>query len=119
MLPLVRAIVRDIQEKGEALRSIGNEGRGSSPRFQSAMDEIAQLIAELESLGCFYKDNGFHVGLVVFPALINGQVILLCWQSDEDAVTHYHRQDEGFAGRRRIPPNWFAAGQLPFSASPA
>ena len=77
------------------------------------MGQIAELVEELEDLGCFYRDGGYHDGLVVFPALINGQDILLCWRSDEDAVTHYHRQDEGFAGRRRIPPNWYATGRLP------
>ncbi len=113
MLPLVRVIVRDIQEKGDALRSLGSEGRGKSPRFQAVMDEIAELVAELEDLGCFYRDGGFQTGLVVFPALINGQIFYLCWQSDEPSVSHYHRQDEGFAGRRRIPPNWYAGGPLP------
>lgn len=120
MLPLVRAIVRDIQERGDELRSLGSEGRGCSPRFQKAMAKIAELVEELESLGCSYRDGGYHDGLVVFPALINGQEILLCWRSDEDAVAHYHRQDEGFAGRRRIPPNWFGSGRLPLpSHSPS
>jgi hypothetical protein len=113
MLPLIRSIVGDIQEKGEALRSLGAEGRGKSPRFQRAMEDIGNLIKELEALGCGYTDGGYHDALVVFPALINGQNFWLCWRSDEAAVTHYHRQDEGFAGRRRIPPNWYATGQFP------
>ena len=109
MLPLVRAIVRDILEKGNDLRSLGTEGRGVSPRFQKAMAEITSLVAELEKLGCSYKDIGFQTGLVDFPALINGQEIFLCWQSDEEAIVHYHRDDEGFAARRHIPPNWYSA----------
>ncbi len=113
MLPLVRSIVRDIQEKGDDLRALGWEGRGNSPRFQKALAETAGLVHELESLGCAYKDVGYHDGLVVFPALINGQHVWLCWRSDEEMVVHYHRQDEGYAGRRRIPPNWYRAGQCP------
>ena len=109
MLPLVRAIVWDILEKGNDLRSLGTEGRGVSPRFQRAMAGITSLVAELEELGCSYKDIGFQTGLVDFPALISGQEIYLCWQSDEDAIVHYHRADEGFAARRRIPPNWYAS----------
>ena len=108
MLPLVRVIVRDILEKGNDLRALGTEGRGVSPRFQKAMAEITAFVAELEELGCFYKDIGFQTGLVDFPALINGQEIYLCWQSDEETIVHYHRHDEGFAARRRIPPNWYA-----------
>ncbi len=117
MLPLVRAIVRDILERGDILRSLGSEGRGVSPRFQKAMDDISALTQELEDLGCRYKDAGFCLGMVDFPACINGQEILLCWQSDEDLVCHYHRKDEGYAGRRRIPPNWYANGQFPVAAT--
>lgn len=113
MLPLVRVIVRDIQEKGAELRSLGSEGRGPCPRFQKKMSQIAEFIEELEELGCFYRDSGYHMGLVVFPALINGQEVYLCWQSDEEAVAHYHRLDEGFAARRRIPPNWYSTGRFP------
>ena len=115
MLPLVRAIVRDILEKGNDLRSLGTEGRGVSPSFQKAMAEITSLVGELEELGCSYKDIGFQTGLVDFPALINGQEIYLCWQSDEDAIVHYHRHDEGSAARRRIPPNWYASSAHAFS----
>lgn len=103
MLPLVRAIVNDIVEKGAELRSYGEEGRGTSPRFQKAMDEINALKAELEDLGCFYKDWAFQVGLVDFPAQIDGEEVFLCWSSDEPAVTHYHSLEEGFANRKKIP----------------
>ena len=113
MLPLIRVIVRDILEKGEALRALGTEGRGVSPRFNKTMGEIQILVGELEELGCTYKDIGFHKGLVDFPALINGHEIFLCWESDEPSVMHYHRHDEGFAARRRIPPNWYASSAPP------
>ena len=73
MLPLVRAIVRDILEQGNDLRSLGTEARGVSPRLQKAMAEITSLVAELEKLGCSYKDIGFQTRLGDFPALINGQ----------------------------------------------
>ncbi|MFT4639553.1 MAG: hypothetical protein ACI8T1_002878 [Verrucomicrobiales bacterium] len=109
MLPLVRSIVRDISEKADELRSFGSEGRGVSQRFQKTMTEISELIGELEALGCFYKDLGFHMGLVDFPALIKGQELYLCWRSEEESVVHYHRPDEGFAAKRRIPPNWYAS----------
>ena len=115
MLPLVRSIVRDILEKGDVLRALGTEGRGVSPRFQKTMADIQTLIGELEALGCAYKDVGFQMGLVDFPALINGQEIFLCWRSDEETVVHYHRRDEGFAARRSIPPNWYLGGARPLS----
>src|SRR6476620_8376495 len=42
-------------------------------------------------------------GLVDFPALHEGEEVLLCWQLGEDEVAHWHRVDEGFAGRKPLP----------------
>lgn len=41
-------------------------------------------------------------GLVDFPALINGEEVLLCWREGEEKITHYHGLHDGFAGRRRL-----------------
>ena len=42
-------------------------------------------------------------GLVDFPALHEGEEVLLCWQLGEDEVAHWHGVDEGFAGRKPLP----------------
>lgn len=104
MLPLVRNIVRDIIEKGSQLREFAEEGRGTSPRFKKTLADINAYKTELEDLGCLYKDWAFQMGLVDFPAMIDGEEVFLCWSSDEDSVTHYHCKGEGFANRKKIPP---------------
>ena len=43
-------------------------------------------------------------GLVDFPALRDGEEILLCWRLGEDEITHWHGLEEGFAGRKRLDP---------------
>ncbi len=65
--------------------------------------ELAELFAELERIGCSYKDWGFDLGLVDFPAVIEGHEVLLCWRSDEPRVGWYHAPEAGFAGRCAIP----------------
>ena len=42
-------------------------------------------------------------GLVDFPALREGEEVLLCWQVGEDEVAFWHGLDEGFAGRKALP----------------
>jgi hypothetical protein len=42
-------------------------------------------------------------GLVDFPALHDGEEVLLCWQVGEDEVAYWHGVDEGFAGRKPLP----------------
>ena len=54
-------------------------------------------------MGCFYKDWDFELGLVDFPALVRGELVFLCWRSDEPALRFYHRMEEGYAGRRPLP----------------
>jgi hypothetical protein len=42
------------------------------------------------------------VGLLDFPALREGQEVLLCWRVGEDDVRYWHDHAEGFAGRKPI-----------------
>ena len=105
-LPLVKRIVEDILEVGNALRAIGREANPTPKQvaaYQRGADELKALFAELESLGCSYKDWNFEIGLVDFPARIDGRNVLLCWRSDEPRVEWYHAPEAGFAGRQRIP----------------
>ncbi|MCP3915612.1 MAG: DUF2203 domain-containing protein [bacterium] len=104
-LPLVRRIVADILEKGDLLRRLGARGDvpGVRAEFEATETELRGLLTEMESIGCYYKDWGFEMGLVDFPGTIGGEEVLLCWRSDEENVTWYHTPDGGFAGRQPIP----------------
>jgi hypothetical protein len=41
-------------------------------------------------------------GLVDFPALREGEEILLCWKLGEAEIAYWHDLEQGFAGRRPI-----------------
>jgi hypothetical protein len=106
MLPLVRRIVEDILAAGVYLREfvakVQHNVQGN-PEFEWKIKEINGYFAELEELGCQYKDWNFSIGLVDFPAFIDGNEVMLCWRSDEDTLQYYHGIEEGFAGRKPIP----------------
>lgn len=108
-LPLVRRIVRDILEKGRALRRLEEQKSSKDilPETQRLQEETLELTRELEDLGCYYKDWNFEHGLVDFPAFIDEREVLLCWRSDEEDIQFYHSLDEGYAGRKPIPENHF------------
>ena len=101
-LPLVRVVVRDILERGRELRSLAEKG-ASSEELRGVKADIAVLTNELERIGCSYRDWNFDVGLVDFPAVMNGEEVCLCWRSDEEEVIWYHTPESGYAGRKRIP----------------
>lgn len=105
-LPLVRRIVQDIQECGLKVRQTivpkGQETE-SDTAVQKLMDELDDLYRELHKIGCFYQDPNFTIGLVDFPAIIDGEDVLLCWRIDEEKVSHYHGLKSGYIGRKPIP----------------
>lgn len=109
-LPLVRKIVKDILDTSREMRTIADEIGGDvekDPHIQKLADDIEEFMKELEEIGCFFKDWNFAIGLIDFPAIIDGKEVFLCWRSDEDEILYYHEIDAGFAGRKLIPPEEF------------
>jgi hypothetical protein len=65
-------------------------------------EAIQSSLEQIHSTGCVVKD--IEVGLLDFPARINGEQVYLCWKLGEDRIRFYHRQDEGFSRRKPIDP---------------
>ena len=65
-------------------------------------EAIREALERIQSTGCIVKD--LEVGLLDFPAHMNGEDVYLCWRLGEDRIRFYHRQDEGFTGRKPIDP---------------
>ena len=63
---------------------------------------IREALESIEATGCVVKD--LDTGLLDFPARIGGEDVFLCWRLGEDRIRFYHRQDEGFAGRKPLDP---------------
>jgi hypothetical protein len=109
-LPLVKNIVRDILQATREMRLVAeevNNGIEDDIRIKKLANDVNGFLSELEEIGCYYKDTKFQIGLVDFPAMINGEEVYLCWRSDEDDVLYYHEMDAGYLGRKLIPPQYF------------
>lgn len=61
---------------------------------------LARCVEEIQSAGALVKD--IDRGLLDFPALRNGEEILLCWHLGEDEIEFFHGTDEGYAGRKPL-----------------
>ncbi len=109
-LPLVKNIIRDILQTTREMRLIAeevNNGIEDDTRIKKLAADVNGFLSELEEIGCYYKDTKFQIGLVDFPALMNGEEVYLCWRSDESDILYYHEIDAGYAGRKLIPPQYF------------
>ena len=70
------------------------------PDLAEHVRELESGVGEIERLGCQFK--GLDLGLVDFPAEVDGTTVLLCWQYGEKQIAVWHRADEGFASRRPL-----------------
>jgi hypothetical protein len=61
---------------------------------------VAQCVNGIHGLGAQVKDA--DEGLVDFPALREGEEVLLCWKLGEAEVAFWHGLEDGFAGRRPV-----------------
>ena len=89
---------RDEARKAADAAEQGGGGMTDGGAYAIVLTELTTQISELESLGVQLKD--FERGLVDFPSLREGRVVLLCWQLGEgDELEWWHDVDTGFAGR--------------------
>lgn len=65
-----------------------------------AEQRAKDALAEIDAIGVQVKD--LDIGLLDFPAEVDGQIILLCWKLGEESIAHWHGTQEGFAGRKPI-----------------
>ena len=75
------------------------------PQLRRLVEELDASIGAIEHMGVALKD--VELGLVDFPATLDGEDVYLCWQFGEDRVRFWHPRSEGFAGRRPlrgVPP---------------
>ena len=109
-LPLVKKIVKDILDTSREMRLLADELNSkveSDPDIQKLGSDIESFLSELEEIGCFFKDWNFTIGLVDFPSVIDDKEVFLCWKRDEDDIRFYHDMQEGYAGRKQIPEEYF------------
>jgi hypothetical protein len=105
-----RSVLLDAQRRqAQLVARVASNGGGLSPpdvsavaaEVQQASTELVAVVEELQGLGVQVKD--LDRGLVDFPCLHRGRVVLLCWELGEDEVAFWHGADEGFAGRKPLP----------------
>ncbi|HWS54824.1 MAG TPA: DUF2203 domain-containing protein, partial [Pyrinomonadaceae bacterium] len=92
------------QEAARAAAAAAQLGGGGMPggaRYVNALTTLAGRVNQLEELGVQLKD--YERGLVDFPSLRDGKLVLLCWQWGEgDQIEWWHDPEAGFAGRQPL-----------------
>ena len=113
LLPLVRRKLERIQKlyaqlaglresaHAAAIASEYGGGMEDGPVYVKALYEVGKITTELHELGVQLKD--YSRGLIDFPSMRDGRVVLLCWQiGDGDEIEWWHEVEAGFAGRQPL-----------------
>jgi hypothetical protein len=73
-------------------------------RQRSEMEKLVQqakdAVAEIDAIGVQVKD--LETGLLDFPCVIEGEIVLLCWKMGESRIDYWHTVDAGFRGRKPL-----------------
>ena len=114
LLPTVRRLLKNIQATHARVAAsrehakhaavgaeLGGGGMTDGGAYVRSLLKLASGVGQLEALGVQLKD--YERGLIDFPSLRDGRVILLCWQLGEgDQLEWWHDVDTGFAGRQPL-----------------
>jgi hypothetical protein len=120
MLPILESLLRKSIESKELIEEIDQEFTELSERIfinggtmvdvracaarkaerEKAIQTAKDTLSEINAIGVQVKD--LDIGLLDFPCLVNGEIVLLCWKMGEPTISHWHSAEEGYAGRRPI-----------------
>jgi hypothetical protein len=95
------ASFRDAARAAANSAQFGGGGMESGSVYVKSLYELGKLTLELDALGVQLKD--YSRGLIDFPSMREGRVVLLCWQLGEgEEIEWWHDLETGFAGRQPL-----------------
>lgn len=116
LIPRLEVLIRDLQDNAGSLRERIQELAATDdkvdsmrlqeivelhPELKGAASRMAEIVGEIEELGCFLKD--IDLGLIDFATEMEDDVVFLCWQYGEQRVLAWHSIESGFGQRRPLP----------------
>lgn len=105
LIPTVDTLLSDMQnaindalrlrQEFTELKANSLEARNLIQEMQFLGRVVNENKAQLDKLGVFIQD--IDTGKIDFPSQVGAEVVYLTWEKGKDAITHYHRLNEGTA----------------------
>ncbi len=67
---------------------------------EKAEQEAKDTLGEIDAIGVRVQD--FVEGLLDFPCMADGRLVLLCWKLGEPEIAHWHEEEDGVEGRKPL-----------------
>ena len=111
LIPVVDQRLREMQEairdilalrgRLQTMNPLSLEAHGVAEEIKFLLGVVQQDKGLLDGMGVHLQD--VETGLVDFPSRLGAEVVYLCWEQGEDAVTHYHRLNQEVKARQPLP----------------
>ena len=72
---------------------------------EKSMQEARSTIEEIEQVGVTVAES--EEGMLEFPLLLDGRVVLLCWKAGEDSITKWRETEDDASVRREVDARFF------------
>lgn len=114
MLDIIRPLVGEILEIRQSIlkrqpevwpvlaKAAGNGGSKDASALAGEFARLDRAVREILATGALLKD--VNIGLVDFPAMLEGREVYLCWRYGEQKIQFWHDIDGGFSGRQPLTP---------------
>lgn len=113
-LKLVRPVTQDLLTKLAKAKELHLEVKSAKEQPQTneillleklreaerLLKDVEYHLKELEGIGVQLKD--LALGLVDFPALLDGRIVCLCWKFGEQEIAAWHEVNAGYADRKPV-----------------
>lgn len=120
MLPTIEALLKQAMEAKAAAESVEEELQDVARKIYLAggtmvnvpevqkqklaltglVQRAKDALQEMDAIGVQVKD--LNVGLLDFPAYLDGEIVLLCWKLGEEKIEYWHEMEAGFRGRQPV-----------------
>ena len=131
LLPVLEDLLRTAMRAHERIEAIEQElqalisrillsgGVQIDPLYTSGLktererltQQLEDAVREIGASGVQVKD--LDLGLLDFPCMLAGNLVLLCWKLGEPGIDHWHGLEEGFANRKPLDPSMYSKGGSP------
>jgi hypothetical protein len=73
--------------------------------LEALVQRAKDAIEEIDAIGVQVKD--LSIGLLDFPAYLDGEIVLLCWKLGEERIEYWHSIEAGYRGRQPVDQRFF------------
>lgn len=120
LLPVLESLLRGAQKSAERVTELEGEMQQLNQRIylsggmhvdvvaaarrrgerEKALESAKETLGEIDSIGV--QVQSLDEGLLDFPCMVSGDVVMLCWKMGEPGISHWHGLEEEFSERKPL-----------------